>query len=151
MDGDVVREVAATMTHDLRRRVLREGVVDPVLTWEGDDDEATLHLAALDDGGTPVAVATLFPAGTALRRGATTWRLRGMAVDPSAQGTGVGRALLDAAVARLRAAGAEAVWADGRDTALGFYERNGWHVEGEGYTVPVGDEAMPHHTVVLDL
>ncbi len=40
------------------------------------------------------------------------------------------------------------LWADGRDTALGFYERHGWVVEGEGY---LSGPAIPHHTVLRDL
>lgn len=70
-----------------------------------------------------------------------------MAVEPSLQGTGLGSRLLDAVVERCRDAGAEVVWADGRDSALGFYRRHGWSVEGDGYD-KVG---IPHHTVVLDL
>ncbi len=71
-----------------------------------------------------------------------------MAVEPDLQGTGVGARLLDAATTRARAAGAEVLWADGRDSALDFYRRRGWSVEGEGY-LAAGD--IPHHTIVVDL
>ena len=57
--------------------------------------------------------------------------LQAIYVDPPAQGAGVGSALLDAAVAALRAAGhAEAfLWTfDANGLARAFYERHGWEL-----------------------
>ncbi|MGI8758848.1 MAG: GNAT family N-acetyltransferase [Acidimicrobiales bacterium] len=143
-----VVEVGAEATHELRRRVLREGRPDAEVHFPEDHVAGSFHLAVVDDAGTPVAVATLSPAPTVSRPGAAAWRVRGMAVEPSLQGTGVGARLLDAATTRARAAGAEVLWADGRDSALDFYRRRGWSVEGEGY-LAAGD--IPHHTIVVDL
>ena len=134
----IVEEIAAADVADLRSRVLREGA--PHVGFDDDEEPTTLHLGALVDGRV-VGVATF-----ALReRG--VYQLRGMAVEPALQGTGVGRAVLVEAERRLRALGARQLWANGRDTALGFYERAGWRVEGEGYEV-IG---LPHHRVVRDL
>ncbi len=74
-------------------------------------------------------------------------RLRGMAVDPERRGEGIGRRLVEAAVARLRADHAEVLWANARDTAVGFYERMGWRVVGDGF-VEIG---IPHHAMVIEL
>ena len=143
-----IREVDVTATHALRRLVLREGRPDADVDYAEDDLPGTFHLVAVADDGPVVGVATWAPAPTDRRPGARAWRLRGMAVHPDQQGAGVGGALLEAAVARLRAAGAEVLWADGRDAALPFYERHGWSVEGEGFRSAGG---IPHHLVVLDL
>lgn len=143
-----IREVDAPTTHDLRRLVLREGRPDADVDYDEDHLSDTFHLAAMDDDGTVVGVATWAPVPTEHRPGAVAWRLRGMAVHPSRQGTGVGSALLWAAAERLRPEGVEVLWADGRDTALAFYERHGWSVEGEGF---VTARDIPHHLVVLDL
>ena len=143
-----IREVDAPSTHDLRRLVLREGRPDADVHYDEDRLSDTFHLAAVDDDGAVVGVATWAPAPTERRPGALAWRLRGMAVHPSQQGTGVGAALLQAALERLRADGVEVLWADGRDAALTFYERHGWSVEGEGF---VAARDIPHHLVVLDL
>jgi GNAT superfamily N-acetyltransferase len=64
---------------------------------------------------------------------AATGLIRGLSVEPAAQGAGVGTALYEHARAELRAAGyAEAVlWvfdADGH--ARGFFERRGWTPDG---------------------
>jgi GNAT superfamily N-acetyltransferase len=59
--------------------------------------------------------------------------LRGLYVDPAAQGAGLGTSLYDFACERLRAAGyAEAVlWVfEGNGHARGFYERRGWVADG---------------------
>ena len=59
--------------------------------------------------------------------------LRGLYVEPAAQGAGLGTSLYDFARERLRAAGyAEAVlWVfEGNGHARGFYERRGWVADG---------------------
>ncbi|MDP9453352.1 MAG: GNAT family N-acetyltransferase [Actinomycetota bacterium] len=143
-----VREVGAEATHDLRRRVLRQGHPEAEVRFDGDDAPGSFHLAVVDQEGRPLAVATAVPAPTPRRPGRRAWRLRGMAVEPALQGRGLGSRLLEAVVARAEAGGAEVVWAAGRDSALDFYRGRGWSVEGEGY-LDAGD--LPHHTVVLDL
>jgi GNAT superfamily N-acetyltransferase len=142
---DVV-EVAAEAVRPLRREVLRDGRPEADVTFPTDD--TGFHLAVLDDEGVVIGIASFFESPAPRRPGRVAWQLRGMAVAPVWQGRGVGQRLLDEAVRRLRALGVEVVWADGRDTALRFYERAGWVVEGEGYVTSTG---LPHHTVVLDL
>lgn len=143
-----IREVDVDATNDLRRLVLREGRPDADVHYAEDLLADAFHLAAIGDDGGICAVATWAPVPTDRRPGARAWRLRGMAVHPDQQGAGLGSALLAAAVARLAAAGAEVLWADGRDTALPFYERHGWSAEGDVFLAASG---IPHHLVVLDL
>ena len=129
-----VARVDAAATHDLRSRILRQGGDDFV--FPDDDERVTVHLAAVDDDGRVVGVASLY-------RRDDGWQLRGMAVDDDLQGTGVGRALLEAVHERFRG---EHLWANCRDTAVGFYERMGWRIVGEGYEL-VG---VPHHRGEID-
>ncbi|HWC68681.1 MAG TPA: GNAT family N-acetyltransferase [Acidimicrobiales bacterium] len=149
--GAAVRvvEVAAPATHDLRRRVLRDGTPSDVVEFRGDDTPGVVHLAALAASGEIVGVVTMLPVPCPHRPGCSTRQLRGMAVDPAWQGRHVGAALLRAFVERARAGGAEAVWANARDSALGFYERAGFTVAGDGFVTD--DTRLPHHAVVLDL
>jgi GNAT superfamily N-acetyltransferase len=70
-------------------------------------------------------------------------RLRGLYVEPAAQGAGVGTALYEHAVAELRRAGfAEAVlWVfDANGHARGFYERRGWRPDGATGTAAEASE-----------
>jgi len=143
----IVTEVPVETTYDLRRRVLRGGAADAEVAFPGDDVAGTFHLAVHDPG--VVAIATFIPAPTPHREGQVTFQLRGMAVDDGRQGQGLGRVLLDAAAERMRAGGAVAVWAHARDSALGFYERLGWKVVGDGYVY--GPMNLPHHLAIWDL
>ncbi len=143
-----VRTVPAPVTYDLRRRVLRAGLALAEVAFAGDDDPGAFHLAVVDHEGRVVAVASALPAPTGHRPRRRSWRLRGMAVEPGHQRRGLGTVLLDAVVAQARDLGAEVLWAAGRDSALGFYRRRGWQVEGEAYLAGGG---IGHHTVVLDL
>ena len=129
--------------------MLRDGRPDADVAFPEDNVEGSFHLAAVDGSGAIVGVVTLLPEATPHRPAAAApWRLRGMAVHPSVQGQGVGGALLAAVHARLRELGADALWANGRDTALGFYQRHGWVVLDDAF---VTDETqLPHHVVVYD-
>ena len=132
-----VVEVEAADTYHLRRRVL---LVPPrPLALEGDELPGTFHLAAYDDDRM-VGVATF----TATDEGV---QLRGMAVDPALQGTGVGRLLVEAGVERLRTAGVTRMWCNARDTAVPFYERLGWTATGPGFMH--AESGLPHTPMEL--
>jgi GNAT superfamily N-acetyltransferase len=71
-----------------------------------------------------------------------------MVVAETARGTGIGRAVLDAAVALARDQGARTMWAEARSSALGFYASAGWTVVGDEWIKPgVG----PHRYIRLDI
>ena len=74
-------------------------------------------------------------------------QLRGMAVDTTRQGGGFGAVLLAAGVERAVADGATTVWANARDTALGFYRRHGFEVLEPGHVD--GATGLPHHHIRL--
>jgi GNAT superfamily N-acetyltransferase len=134
----IVEAAPAAATLELRGRVLREG--RPHEGFPEDDQPGTFHLVArLDDRLVGVA--------SFIRRGDDTWQLRGMAVEPDVRGRGVGRAIVTAGIERLQASGARQLWANGRDTALAFYERVGFQVVGEGTVL----HGLPHHRIELDL
>ena len=145
---EIVR-VEPADTHALRRRVLRGGDPEAVVDVARDHVDGVLHLGARDVAtGELVGVASFLPNETAWRPGRRAYQLRWMAVDEGHRGAGVGRALLDHAVPQLREAGAAVLWANGRDTALAFYERCGMHVVGDGF---VNDAGVAHHVVITDL
>lgn len=143
-----VVDLTAEGCYDLRRRVLRAGTPSGGVAFAEDDTPGVFHLG-VDADGTLVGVATCFPSATPWRAGRPAAQVRGMAVDRAWQGRGIGRALLDEALARVRAEGIEVLWANARDSALGFYERFGMQVVGDGFRTE--DTLLPHHVVILDL
>jgi GNAT superfamily N-acetyltransferase len=146
----VVRRAGAGEIRPLRHNVLRPGHPQDASVYP-DDDDAT-HVAAWD-GDLLVGCATVFAepwAGSdAVAAEPAAWRLRGMAVEPARQGTGVGRQVLGAAVEAAAAAGAPLLWANARVTALEFYLGLGWAIAGPEFVT--ADTGLPHRPIVLGL
>ena len=152
--GDLVRHpvpgtltvvaLDAVGTHELRRRVLREDDAAATVAFDGDDEPGTVHLGVLD-GDTLVGVSSWYWRPFPEQPSDRDRQLRGMAVDQTRQQRGAGATLLAAGVDRALADGALTVWARARDTALGFYERNGFEVVGDGFVDAT--TALPHHII----
>ena len=140
-----VERVTFDDIHNLRVRVLRKGTPVTHATYPEDSYDDVVHLAIRLDGNV-VATSTWFSKECPESPGVAAVQLKGMAVDDSLQTTGFGRALIDAGISLARERNAEIVWARARDTAVGFYEKCGFTVVGDGFI----DEptAMPHHIVV---
>jgi GNAT superfamily N-acetyltransferase len=143
-----VREISATDAHPLRRAVLRGGDAASDVHYPQDDQPRSFHLG-VDADGELVGIASFSPAETPYRAGVPAWQLRGMAIAPEFQGQGLGAALLAEAASRVRADGAHVLWCNARDTAIGFYDRLGFIVHGDGFVT--ADSGLPHHVMVLDL
>jgi GNAT superfamily N-acetyltransferase len=140
----VVVELTADETHPLRLAVLRGDTPTKGTAFAEDLMPGTFHLG-IRDGQELIAVSTWAPRPY---NDTPAVQLRGMATAPQLQGRGLGSLLLEAGC--LRAAKiADLVWARARDTALEFYLRHGFTVEGDGFI----DEhtQKPHHVIVRPL
>jgi predicted GNAT family N-acyltransferase len=138
-------EIAAADTHDLRRRVLRDGTPSVVLTWDGDDEPTTFHLG-VRDGDEIVAISTWLRRRYPDRPADDAFQLRGMATDPAHRGTGVSSRLLVVGLDRCASDGATLVWARARVAALSFYERHGFEPVGPEYVdLTTG---LPHRDIL---
>jgi GNAT superfamily N-acetyltransferase len=132
----VVRPVPAADVRPLRQTVLRPGQPPDASVYPGDDDVLTVHLGAYVDGRL-VGITSLYAEP---RPGAPTpgpaWRLRGMASAAEVRGRGVGRALLEASVDHVAAAGGGELWCNARTPAAGFYAAAGFEVVSEPFEIP---------------
>ena len=141
----VIRDATYGEVRDVQLAVLRPfgalpGDSEPTAGW--------LHVAAETDGRI-VGACTIGPSSwqhpEVVALPEPQWQLRSMAVLPEFRG-GTGSALLGAAVARARAAGAASLWANARVEALGLYLRRGWSAVGpEWVKTGIG----PHRWIVL--
>ena len=124
------RERAAAL--ELRRRVFcEEQGVAVELEVDGRDD-AALHVVALEGGRLVGTCRLVFDADTA--------KLGRMAVEPAARGQGVGAALLRAAEAQARAAGAGRIGLHAQARARDLYARGGFVERG----VPFHEAGIRH-------
>lgn len=140
-----VERVTAERLHELRRRVLRND--DPAIYHPDprDDDATSIHYGGLL-GERLVVSASFFPSAPPMNSSLVTYQLRYMATDFDVQGRGYGARMLEFAEDDLRTHGVEQIWANGRDTALGFYQAVGWlTVEGSEHLSP---ETLLPHTVI---
>jgi predicted GNAT family N-acyltransferase len=142
-----VDEVPPEPTYALRAAVLRPDGGE--ISWAGDEDPATFHLAARTAAGDVVGVVRFSPAPCPWRPEVRApWQLRGMATDPAVRGTGAGRALVVDGLARVAARGGDLVWCDARVPAVGFYERMGFTVVSDPFEKP---SLGPHLGMVIDV
>ena len=130
-----VDEVPPEVTYELRGAILRPNGGE--VTWEGDEDPATFHLAAQAADGAVVGIVRFSPAPCPWRPlAAAAWQLRGMATDTAIRGSGAGRAMVADGLDRVAARGGDLVWCDARTSAAGFYERMGFTVVTEEFDKP---------------
>jgi GNAT superfamily N-acetyltransferase len=131
----------AASTRPLRGRVLRPD--DPLdAPMHGDDNPDAVHLAAYD-GDQLIGCALILPSPYPLRPDQPgAWQLRGMAVAPERQGSGVGSAVLQTAGAQVRRRGGRLLWCESRRNATGFYAGHGFAAEGAEY--PHRETGAPH-------
>ena len=143
-----VVEVAAHETHPLRLAVLRRDTPTKEVVFAEDSWPGTVHLA-VRIGDELVATSSWVPRDHDATPGVHAVQLRGMATANHLQGTGLGGLLVEEGCRRMAASGFGLVWARARDAALGFYERHGFVVEGDGFID--GPTQLPHHLVVRRL
>ena len=111
----------------LRARILRHPLGKELSSADVCGEEAQWHIGCFDGRHlVGCVVAKPLPGG----KGA---KLRQMAVDPQYQGQGIGRQLLQYVEQFLGAQGITDLELSARQTAIGFYEKLGFFVEGELY------------------
>ena len=143
----MTQEVVALTLEDimpLRVKVLRKGTPVTHCNYPEDTYEDVIHLGVKNEN-TVVGTSRWFRKECPDIVGEAALQLKGMAVDDSLQGSGIGVQIIAAGLALATERGVSIVWARARDSALGFYLRCGFTEIGPGYIdEPTG---MPHHNV----
>lgn len=121
----------------LRQAVLRTPLGLVFTTEELAKEAPYLHCVAVLEGkivGSVMLIACINEAGERI------YQLRQMAVQHEGQSLGIGSRLLGFAEGLAKADGATVLWCNARQSAQGFYEKNGFQVVGNPFTL-VG---LPH-------
>lgn len=108
---------------DLRNRILREPLGLEFTEEEAAQEPDAIHVACLQDGDL---------LGTAQLQQQGSWlKMRQVAVEASAQGSGVGGDLLEFCEQLARNRGYAGIYCHARQTAIAFYAKNDYLAEGE--------------------
>lgn len=130
-----VKIIPATLTRPLRHRVLWPHIVhEEDCVIDIDEREDAVHLGVYD-GAELVSIGSLFRMHSDKIAHAKQYRLRAMATDPKLRKAGAGRLLIQKACEECKARGAEVLWCDAREVALGFYAKLGFEMIDEWYEV----------------
>ena len=136
----IVETTDLAACHALRRTVFIEEQNVPEADEMDDLDTDAIHLLATDDADRPVATARLLVRDDIGKIGR-------VCVLADQRGTGLGAALMRAAIDALAARGVRQVRLGSQTHAMGFYEKLGFVAEG-----PVYDDAgIPHRDMALNL
>lgn len=142
-----IRFIRTEETYPLRLMVLRPGGVEEDCHWANDRLEGSFHLA-LQIGEHLIAIASFYPEKHPGIQAWKQYRLRGMATHPEFQRTGAGKRLLDLAAEHLKAQHVDRLWCNARKSALDFYIKQGFVVQGEEFDVPgIGPHYLMHRSL----
>ncbi len=114
---------------DLRWRILRAPWQQPRGSEKDEREAESEHLMIVGEDSRPLAVGRLHFNSPAEAH------VRFMAVDPQAQGRGLGSTILREFERRARAAGATSIVLNARDDAQRFYQKHGFVVIGPAPTI----------------
>ena len=140
-----VTEAVASELLPLRRSVLRDGGFRPSAELAADDLRSTLHLAGRLIAGPPLPVAVAsFLKTVDAESGRPSVCVGMMAVGAEHRRRGLGSAALQFAADAADSRGWP-MWANARETAVPFYLRHGFVLEGAGFPYVMG---LTHYRVV---
>ncbi len=147
-------------TYPIRHQVLRPHQSVDDCRYPGDRDASTRHLGAFQrtmiaaadqphqqtqldiqeskDYGTEslIGICSIYQQQHPELSSIDSCQLRAMATLPAARGLGVGLMLLTAAEQHAQSLKHQGLWANARETALGFYQRAGYDVVSEKFSLP---------------
>lgn len=144
--GNVLAPIILHLVDDPERMELIYRIRDEVFVKEqrltddarnDPDDDISLHYLAYRDGR-PVGVGRLTMIGN---EGQIAW----VAVRADARGGGIGKALMQAMIARAEREGADYVMLNAQTHAIGFYEQLGFETVGSIFHMG----GIPHRVMVL--
>ncbi len=134
-----IRERVFIDEQGIAEAIERDGLDDIAwhfVAWDGETAVGTARVIGLDVCHRPVP-----PAGAAVVK------IGRMAVLPSKRRLGIGRRLLDAALALAREKALHRVELSAQEYVVGFYERAGFRVEGDPYV----EAGIPHRRMSREL
>lgn len=134
----------------LRNKVLRPGLSIESCHYDEDNRKGVFHLGVFQDKAI-VGIASFYPERqdklsdvvlTHHTPAHDSWRLRGMATEPSVRGRGLGIQLLRQGIKECETRGASILWCNARSNAVSFYQKLNFDIKGEEFMI---ENIGPHY------
>jgi ribosomal protein S18 acetylase RimI-like enzyme len=122
--------------YDLRWRILRKPWDQPVGSEKDELENQSIHIMVCQDDRKPIGV------GRVHLNTPTEAQIRYMAVEEGFRSKGTGSIILKELEIRIKKKGAKYVTLNARESAVKFYERNGYHVVEKTHTL---FGSIPHY------
>ncbi|TCI03144.1 GNAT family N-acetyltransferase [Corallincola luteus] len=136
MSSVVISAIAASHTYPLRSAVLRTGLPVSTCIFAGDDEATTYHYGAFV-AQQLVGIVSIYRVDNeelTAQQADFSWQLRAMATHPQVRGLGVGKALVQHALAQHGSSAP--LWCNARSHACGFYQKLGFAGIGASFEIP---------------
>ncbi len=128
----IIKEITATDTYGIRLEVLRKNI-DLPHKFKGDFNKDTFHLGGFYKGEL-VGIATFIKNDFVSLKG-KQYQLRGMATTIKGRGKGIGKQMINQAIAILKEKQVDFLWCNAREEAVLFYEKLKFTKIGEEFMV----------------
>ena len=129
-----IKQIPSKDTFAVRLPVLRPGKPVESCIFEGDDLPSTVHFGVFDDQNL-AGIVSVFEVSTPLLPPQRQFQLRGMAVLDAYQKKGLGEKLVKAAEEYITTQDGEVIWFNAREIAVGFYNKMGYEIIGDPFTI----------------
>ncbi|MDW8300904.1 MAG: GNAT family N-acetyltransferase [Bacteroidia bacterium] len=144
----MIREISAEQTYPLRSEILRWGKVPPEQCANPEDAlPGSFHLGYFE-GNELVGIASFHVESMPDLPNVNAYRLRGMAVAKNYQNKGIGKKLIQHAIALLKSKNVAYLWCNARTSAMYFYEKMNFEVFSEEFDIP---NIGPHYRMRIKL
>jgi ribosomal protein S18 acetylase RimI-like enzyme len=131
-----VKQINANDTHELRHKMLRQGLPIDECVFKGDEDDQSFHLGAFVEGKLVSVASFYFDRNHDFDDEPNQYRLRGMATKPDHQRKGLSQELLKMAFPIIKQNFCSLLWCNARTSAVGFYQKAGFEKMGEEFEIP---------------
>ena len=138
-----IQFIKAKDTWPIRHLVLRPHQALEDCDYPNDRNPDSFHLGAYE-GDQLIGIGSFYKEKHEALNGWIQWRLRGMATHPDFRDRHIGSKLLEFAMDQLKAKRSDLLWCNARESAGGFYMKQGFVTKGEPFSI----EGIGQHYVM---
>lgn len=132
----MLKRVSAEIMMPLRLKVLRPDGPKADCVFLGDGNPSSYHLGFYDGPLLSGIGSVIQQAEDGQLQEGGVWRIRGMAVEPSYRGQGIGSKILENLVEHVSKLHGAKIWCNARSGALSLYQKHQFEIVSEEFMLP---------------